>query len=284
MGEASTSALFPVSDLCSQTLPAQCENCYLNFTEWIHVYYGKFENNIQFCQNHGLILKDCKCPSCGNFARLDFNQNAWRCDRSVSKGKKKKKRCNSKRSIFVKTWFDNSHLDAETNLRLCYLYLSDHFSYDLAKTEIRGITHTTICDWASFMREVIVNWVIRRQKKIGGEGQTVEIDESKFGKRKYNVGKLVKGKWVFGGICRETRDFFAVPVKKRNSATLLECIREFIEPGTTIISDCWKAYDCLTQEGYKHLKVNHKLNFVDPKTKAHTNTIALQNYIFHSTH
>ena len=34
-----------------------------------------------------------------------------------------------------------------------------------------------------------------------------------------------------------------------------------------------KAYDCLTEEGFKHLKVNHKLNFVDPKSKAHTNTI-----------
>ena len=93
MGEASTSALSPVSDVCSQTLPAQCENCFLNFTEWIHVYYGQFENNIQFCQNHGMILKECKCPSCGNFARLDFNQNAWRCDRSVAKGKKTSHAC-----------------------------------------------------------------------------------------------------------------------------------------------------------------------------------------------
>lgn len=40
-----------------------------------------------------------------------------------------------------------------------------------------------------------------------------------------------------------------------------------------MISDFWKAYDILKDEGYIHLKVNHKLNFVDPVTGAHTNSI-----------
>ncbi|OQS54280.1 hypothetical protein EHP00_1112 [Ecytonucleospora hepatopenaei] len=33
---------------------------------------------------------------------------------------------------------------------------------------------------------------------IGGEGVIVEIDESKFGKRKYNRGHKVKSVWVLG--------------------------------------------------------------------------------------
>ncbi|GFX18809.1 putative isxo2-like transposase domain protein [Trichonephila clavipes] len=37
----------------------------------------------------------------------------------------------------------------------------------------------------------------------------------------------------------------------------------FREP---LISDCWKAYDCLSDEGYVHLRVNHSLTFVDPET------------------
>lgn len=40
--------------------------------------------------------------------------------------------------------------------------------------------------------------------KIGGEGKIMEIDESKFGKRKYSVGRIAEGQWVFDGICRET--------------------------------------------------------------------------------
>ena len=71
-------------------------------------------------------------------------------------------------------------------------------------------------------------------KKIGGEGLTVEIDESKFGKRKYNKGKRVEGQWVFGGICRETGDFFTVPVERRDADTLLPIIKDHILPGTTI--------------------------------------------------
>lgn len=40
-----------------------------------------------------------------------------------------------------------------------------------------------------------------------------------------------------------------------------------------IISDCWKAYDWLEERDYEYLRVNHSLNFVDPETGAHTNTI-----------
>ena len=43
--------------------------------------------------------------------------------------------------------------------------------------------------------------------------------------------------------------------------------------GSTIISDCWKSYDCLSQHDFEHLRVNHKYNFVDPETLAHTQNI-----------
>lgn len=53
----------------------------------------------------------------------------------------------------------------------------------------------------------------------------------------------------------------------------MSIINENILPGTTIISDCWKAYSSLNSEGFTHLTVNHSVNFVDPETGAHTNTI-----------
>jgi len=110
-------------------------------------------------------------------------------------------------------------------------------------------------------------------EKLGGPGKIVEIDESKFGRRKYHRGHHVDGQWVFGGIGRGSGRVFFSAVEKRDTATLLQVIKSWILPGTTIISDCWKAYDCLESEGFVHLTVNHSINFVDPVTGAHTNSI-----------
>jgi len=39
------------------------------------------------------------------------------------------------------------------------------------------------------------------------------------------------------------------------------------------MSDCWRAYDCLSSEGFVHQTVNHSQNFVDPTSGAHTQNI-----------
>ena len=69
----------------------------------------------------------------------------------------------------------------------------------------------------------------------------VEIDE-KFGRRKYNRGGVVEGQWVIGGICRETKESFFVPVADRSKATLLPIIKEHVAVGSVIYTDQWAAY------------------------------------------
>ena len=60
---------------------------------------------------------------------------------------------------------------------------------------------------------------------IGGPGVEVEIDESKFGRRKYNRGQ---GHWVFGGIERVSGKAFLVEVAQRDAATLIPLIQQYI--------------------------------------------------------
>ena len=48
---------------------------------------------------------------------------------------------------------------------------------------------------------------------------------------------------MFGGIGRDTRECFAVPVEHCDAATFLSIIGELILPGTTILSNQWAAYN-----------------------------------------
>jgi hypothetical protein len=61
-------------------------------------------------------------------------------------------------------------------------------------------------------------------------------------------------------------------VSDRKASTLLPIIQRYIQPGTEIHSDCWAAYNGISSlpEGYTHLTVNHRTNFVDPETGAYT--------------
>lgn len=77
------------------------------------------------------------------------------------------------------------------------------------------MSYQTAVDWASFCREVLIDACFDNSEPVGGVGVTVEIDESKFGRRKYNRGHRVEGTWVFGGYERGTGRVFMVPVEER---------------------------------------------------------------------
>ncbi|CAO3642787.1 unnamed protein product [Cunninghamella blakesleeana] len=91
-------------------------------------------------------------------------------------------------------------------------------------------------------------------QQIGGEGIVVEIDESKFGKRKNNRGHRVEGVWVLGSIeITNTRKIFLTTVNTRNALVMRECITRFVRPGSIIRTDGWAAYNDIPNCGdYSH--------------------------------
>lgn len=229
------------------------------------------EKIIQWCIRIGLIFdlagEICKNCNHGHFGlRKDstFSSDGffWKCSN---------KKCSKKVSVRSGSWFEGHNLTLEKILCITYFWIYK-VDQEFVKHEL-SISNQTIVDWYNYCREVCTTVLQIDSEKIGGEGVVVEIDESKFGKRKYHKGRHVEGQWVFGGIERDSKKCFFSTVEDRSKNTLLQIIKDNIKPGTTVISDYWKAYDCLEEEGFEHLKVNHSLHFVDPETGAHTNTI-----------
>ena len=57
--------------------------------------------------------------------------------------------------------------------------------------------------------------LLESRGRLGEEEKIGQIDESKFGKRKYHRGHHVEEQWVFGGIEQNSRKCFLMAVEKR---------------------------------------------------------------------
>jgi hypothetical protein len=79
-----------------------------------------------------------------------------------------------------------------------------------------------------FYQEAMLEYVASSSQKPGDPGKTVEIDESCFGRRKYNCGRQGKTTWGFGGVQRQSRKTFLVPVPGRSAGTLTNIIQTWI--------------------------------------------------------
>ena len=100
------------------------------------------------------------------------------------------------------SFFSSSKLSLSTITEIIY-YWTYKLQQDFVIHET-GLSNHTVVDFYNFLREVCSVILQEQSEAIGGPGKIAEIDESKFGKRKYNRGKRVDGVWVFGGIERDS--------------------------------------------------------------------------------
>lgn len=244
--------------------------------DWLNALTDK--HLLQKLMEYGILPKEgaylcakCEQPLTLRVDNAWIDKYRWFCDNYVVKRQQKRTRCNFRVSVRTGTFFAKSHLPLGVILKFIHFWVYNT-PLNVIQFNLSIAAHTAV-DFANFCREVVYDQMVINSKPVGGPGVHVEIDESKFGRRKYNKGHRVEGQWVFGGFERGSGEIFMVPVEARDRATLLPIIEEWILPGSTIHSDFWKAYDCLDDEGYNHLKVNHSLEFVDNETGACTNHI-----------
>lgn len=231
---------------------------------------------VEKLQEWGAISTEKFCNQCEKPMKISRNKNRiasfqWRCQK---KNDRTGKKCNCTSSLTSKTIFEGMKVPLENLVIFLILWLKN-VSLTVIIDQL-SLSKKTAVRLSRFYREIVFDKMVTNFEPIGGEGKVVEIDESKFGKRKYNRGRRVEGQWVFGGYERGSGLIFMVPVEKRDVPTLVPLIHKWIKPGTTIMSDMWKSYAKLREDPkykYEHLTVNHSVTFKDKVSGACTNAV-----------
>ena len=143
---------------------------------------------LAYLLNKGVIQPPLCCPICrGKLSQMSTKATSW--SRFVI-------RCRSRKcgkyssSVLSGSIIANCRFSKEKFLDFCY-----HWLLGIKGAAIRrslGMSQGTVTDYSNYLREVVsLDLLMGDECQIGGPGIVVEIDESKFGKRKYHVSASV---------------------------------------------------------------------------------------------
>jgi transposase-like protein len=233
--------------------------CFLYFNTVLSALMDNQTDLPQFAYSTGLLsdISNLKCDSCES--QICYTGQGYRCTQTY---------CGKRFGQFYGTPFSGTVEEKRKQLILFACFVED---IKVSKSaHIAGVSEHTTTKWFQIFRD--------RFKKLHTDemsnnqlGPQVEVDESLYGHRKYNVGRIVPGQWVFG-ICESQRGGRAhmQPVPNRSAAVLLPQIAADVQPNSTIDSDFWRSYGGVHEIGFQHRTVNHSQNFIDPATGANT--------------
>lgn len=152
------------------------------------------EQLIEKLQNVHLLktIKRCTQKNCRNICILKQRSNSFLNHIFFCK------KCSCQYSLSKGTYFENSHLVVKHILYSIWLWASETRSG--VASNLTNIPRNTIYQQYRFLRD-ICSWKLLQNLdlcRIGGQNHIVQIDECAITKRKFNVGRVVKEKWILG--------------------------------------------------------------------------------------
>ena len=145
---------------------------------------------MQFLKDVGLIWSKVQSNTCGRDMTWSTEPSIperfkWQCRKKVGV------KCCELRSIKHGSWFQQSNLTFREILLVMYDIVRRKPARRIRQEYC--LSSSTVADWGMFCRETMLVFMEGCLGKNGGSNKTVEIDESKFGRRKYHRGHPVKG-------------------------------------------------------------------------------------------
>ena len=152
----------------------------------------KSSQNCGTCHNP-MVLSPCT-------ATKSADLYIWKCGRP----------CKKTKNIRSGSVLSGSNLPFQHFLLLIY-YFSSKSLTNVEISAFTGISEKSVGEWRASLTGFISSWLLANATPLGGPGVVVEIDEAKFGKRKYHRGNYREGMWVLGGVDRTTNQCFLIP-------------------------------------------------------------------------
>lgn len=209
-----------------------------------------------------------RCSTCGEGVKLHKKTNLARvyCSNKICRNYKKQK------PMWKNTPLHNIKFSPLKALQILELWINN-----FSKSQIAFLTtldERSIYRFLKKVTEKLVPLYYTSIEKLGGPNVTIECDESKFGKRKFNRGHPVEGVWVLGYVTTgDDKKVRLIQIEKRDKISLTNETIKHVERGSILRTDCWKGYVDIGINGFTHQTVNHSINFVNSTTGVHTNTI-----------
>lgn len=262
---------------------------------------------ISFLEEISLIPSRSSTPPhcCGIPMRVEEFKDkklgwVWRCS---SKGHKKKsaKVCRKIKNPCEGTFFDGSSCRIKIRdvlavmiLFVCGLKISDVYEHLLNWRRLNNedeLSWTTLVDYFSYCREVAEVIASHTDLVLGGEGKTVQIDETFLTKRKYNRGRVTEQMTVIvlGLYCKEDKTGLFFRVNSKSKKDLWPFIQKYVNYNTSrLCTDSARQYhgvEKMFSPGTVHLKTNHqKGEYVSKENPLNTiNDLENQNKLLKKT-
>jgi transposase-like protein len=219
------------------------------------------------------------CPHCATKEPYYLKtQKRWKC-----------RSCRKQFSVKVGTIFEDSPIQLQKWLPALWMLVSCKngiSSYEIARD--LGVSQKTA--WFMLHRLRVVLKSHNLGFKIGGEGSTVEVDETFIGGKLGNMHKAKQARYramsatdyvkgttgktvVMGMLDRDARKIRAKVVPDVSRLTLQNAVLNNVTHGTNVYTDQAPAYQRLSKN-YVHEIVNHAVEYVNGRV--HTN--GLENF------
>ena len=198
----------------------------------------------EWLMEHGLFMNVVYCQHCEVLCNLQVREKrtdgfVWRCTKNR----------NHEIGLRKYSFFDSSHFPIADIMQFIKSAVDGESLHMMAMDSGMDYKKKSSVDWASFCREIAMEYVYRDVLGRGADPPMklnghIEIDESCFGSRtKYHIGqKRGLNVWVVGLIERSSNRIILYPVDNRDAATLTSIIQRHVEPGSHIYTDGWSAH------------------------------------------